>query len=183
MNIKKTLTTAAAVLSIAGLFAFTLSQNMWNIKSDEAKIHFDMPNGKHNGNITGLDASFDFDPMHPEKAAIKATVELKNLKTDNEKLDAHLMTADFFDAEKHPTITFTADQVTKNDTGFVATGKLAMRDSVHTVSVPFTFTQDGKKGLIKGSMDIFAGDYGVGKKSSGGNDRVLISIEIPVSKE
>ena len=30
---------------------------------------------------------------------------------------------------------------------------------------------------------LIAGDYGVGKKSSSGSDRVLISIEVPVSQE
>jgi len=32
-------------------------------------------------------------------------------------------------------------------------------------------------------MDIFAGDYGIGKKSEKGNDRVVIGIEVPVSEE
>ena len=90
-----------------------------------------------------------------------------------------------FDAEHHPEIVFKANHVEKTDTGYVATGQLAMRDSVHTVSIPFTFKKDEKtkSAMISGKLDIFAGDYGVGKKSAAGNDRVVIWIEVPASQE
>ncbi|MEO5645168.1 MAG: YceI family protein [Bacteroidia bacterium] len=94
-----------------------------------------------------------------------------------------MQTADFFDAEQHPAITFTAEKITKNDSGFVATGKLAMRDSVHTINVPFKFINGEKTSSVVGTMDIFAGDYGIGKKSAAGNDRVLVTIEVPLTKE
>lgn len=181
---KKTTTIlATAAVLAAGLFAFTATDTKWTVNAQDAKIEFTMPNGKHGGTVSGLDASFDFDPMHPELALLKATVDVKQLKADNEKLTAHLMTNDFFDAEHHPTMTFTSEKVVANDSGFVVTGPLAIRDSVHTVSVPFTFKQDGNKATFKGSLDIFAGDYGVGQKSKAGNDRVLVSIEVPVWKE
>lgn len=181
-NSRKLVLTIGAI-SLLTFSAFKLLKSDWKVKSEDAKITFTMPNGKHGGTVSGLNASFDFDPAHPELAAITATVEVKNLQADNPKLTEHLMTADFFDADHHPTITFKAEHVEKNDTGFVATGPLTMRDSVHTVSIPFTFKQTDNAALINGKLDIFSGDYGVGKKSAAGNDRVVISIEVPVSKE
>lgn len=170
----------------AGLIfsAFTLLHTQeWKFEAKDAKIDFTLPNGKHSGTVGGLNATFNFVPEHLDQAVIKATVDVKELKADNEKLTAHLMTSDFFDAENHPQISFNSEKLAKTDSGFVASGKLAMRDSVHTVDIPFTFVEDGNKAVFKGRLDIFAGDYGIGKKSEKGNDRVVVSIEVPVWHE
>jgi polyisoprenoid-binding protein YceI len=172
-----------AAFVISTTCAFTLLSNAWKSNAEKSKIHFTMPNGKHDGDFGGLNCSFDFDPANPAMGKITASIDVKTLKADNPKLTGHLLSADFFDAEKHPQITFTSESVTPSDSGFVATGKLAMRDSVKTVSIPFKFIQDGNAATAKGMMDIFAGDYGVGKKSDKGNDRVQIWIEVPMSKE
>jgi polyisoprenoid-binding protein YceI len=184
MKITKTTTVILAAAALSGLFSFRAVSNAWNVAQEGVKITFTMPEGKkHGGTITGLDATIDFNPDSTDLAVIKASVNVKELKADNEKLTGHLMTADFFDAENHPKITFTGEKVTKSETGFVATGKLAMRDSVHTVNIPFTFEQEKGKAVMKGTLEVFAGDYGVGKKSSSGADKVIVTIEVPVTKE
>jgi polyisoprenoid-binding protein YceI len=184
MKTKQIIIGAIAVIIAAGLYSFKVVSNAWNVNAKDAKISFTMPNGKHTGTFGGLTSTFEFDPMDPSKAVIKASVDVNSVITDGgPKLDDHLKSADFFDAANHPTINFTAESVAKTDTGFVATGKLAMRDSIHTISIPFKFIQDGKKATFKGTMDIFAGDYGIMKKSEKGNDRCVISIEVPVSQE
>ncbi|MDQ3109563.1 MAG: YceI family protein, partial [Bacteroidota bacterium] len=183
MKISNKVILLSAGVLLVGLFSFKVIHAAWKVNHKDAKITWTMPNGKHDGTISGLDATVVFDPAELEKGIIKATVEVKSIDAKNPKLNGHLQTADFFDAEKHPVISFTSEKITKTDSGFVATGKLAMRDSVHTIDVPFTFVSGEKESTIKGTMDIFAGDYGVGKKSEKGNDRVLITIEVPMSKE
>jgi polyisoprenoid-binding protein YceI len=183
MKISHKIILLSAGVLLAGLFSFKIINAAWKVNHKDAKITWTMPGGKHDGTISGLDATVVFDPAQLENGVIKATVEVKSIDAKNEKLNAHLQTADFFDAEKHPTISFTAEKITKTETGFVATGKLAMRDSVHTVDVPFEFVNGEKESTLKGTMDIFAGDYGVGKKSPAGNDRVVITIEVPMTKE
>ena len=183
MKTKQILIGTITLFVAVGLLSFKVITHAWNVNAKEAKITFTLPKGEHGGTVGGLTSTFEFDPAAPEKAVIKATVQVNELKTDNVDLTAHLMSADFFDAANHPTIEFTAETVAKTDSGFVATGKLHMRDSTRTVAVPFKFIQDGKKATFKGTMDIFAGDFGVGKRSEQGNDRVLVSIEVPVSEE
>lgn len=183
MKTKNILVIAGGVLFGTTLLSFHVLNQKWNVNVKEAKITFDMPNGRHNGTVGGLNTTFEFNPMDPSQSSIVATVAVNQLKADNDKLTEHLMTADFFDAANHPEIKFTSDSIRKNDTAYVAYGKLAMRDSIHTIAVPFKFIQEGKKATFKGSMDIFAGDYGIGKKSEKGNDRVVIGIEVPVSEE
>jgi polyisoprenoid-binding protein YceI len=184
MKTKNTLILTGAVLFASGLLSFKMLNHTWNIATKEAKVSWNMPNGKHHGTFEGLVGTVQFDPMDPGKAVIKASVDVNTVKSDaGDKLDGHLKTADFFDAANHPTIEFTAESVAKNDTGYVATGKLHLRDSIKTVSVPFKFIQDGKKATFKGRMEIYAGDYGVMKKSEKKNDLVVIDIEVPVSEE
>lgn len=183
MKIKHVLAISISGLLLSGLFAFKMLNSSWTISSKDAKISFTMPNGKHGGTVSGFDATIDFDAAHPELAAIKASVDVSSIETGEAKLNGHLMTTDFFDAEHHPKIYFTAEKITKNETGFLATGKLIMRDSTHIINIPFTFEQKEKQAWMKGTMDIFAGDYGIGKKSEKGSDRVVVTIEIPLTKE
>lgn len=184
MKTKNIIIGAIALIIASGLYSFKIVSSAWNVNVKDAKISFDMPNGKHSGTFGGLNTTFEFDPMDLSKSVLKATVDVTTVLTDGgPKLDEHLKSADFFDAANHPLISFAADSVMKTDTGFVAMGKLAIRDSIHSIAVPFKFVQDSGKATFKGHMDIFAGDYGIGKKSPAGNDRVVIDIEVPVSKE
>ncbi len=183
MKTKHIIVGAATLFVVGGLFSFKIITNSWNVNSKDATITFEMPNGRHGGTVTGLSGTFQFNPMSPSKSMINATVQLANLKSDDDKLTSHLMTADFFDAAKHPTISFTSDSVSQNDTAFLAYGKLAMRDSIHNIVVPFKFNQGGKRAMFVGTMDLYAGDYGVGQKSEKKNDRVIVKIAVPVSAE
>lgn len=181
----KNILIAALGIAFAGmLFAFKIVNHSWNVASKEATIKWDMPNGKHHGTFEGLVATFQFDPTNPAGAVLKASVDVNTVKSDaGDKLDGHLKTADFFDAANHPTIEFTAETITKTDSGYVANGKLHLRDSIKSVSVPFKFVQDGKKATFKGQMNILASDFGIMKKSEKENDKVIIDIEVPVSEE
>lgn len=183
MKTKHILAITLSGLMLSGLFAFKVLTSSWNVSTKDAKISFAMPNGKHDGTLSGFDAKINFDALNPDKSSITASVDVSTIETGQSKLNGHLQTTDFFDAEHHPKISFTAESITKNETGFVATGKLIMRDSTHTVNIPFTFEEKDKQAWMKGTLDIFAGDYGVGKKSDKGSDRVVVTIEVPFTKE
>ncbi len=183
MKIQNKLVVLAAGILIAGTFSFKLLSDAWKVNQKDAKITWVMPNGKHEGTIGGLDATIKFDPADLANGLITATVEVKSLEAGNPKLNGHLQTADFFDEEHHHTISFTTEKITKSETGFIATGKLAIRDSVHTISVPFQFINGEKESTIKGTMDILASDYGLMKKSEKNADKVVITIEVPMTKE
>ncbi len=170
-------------VGIASGFAFSrMSGKIWTVKQDEVKIMFDLPKGDAKGTIGGLKAYIDFDPAATNLAVMKASVQVNTLTTGNNLRDKHLMSDDYFGVEKYPEISFTAESVVPGDNGYIATGKLAMRDSIRTVSIPFTFTGDEKTGVFKGSLEVFSGDYGVGKKSKSGSDKVKIDIEVPVMR-
>jgi polyisoprenoid-binding protein YceI len=59
---------------------------------------------------------------------IEGTIQTASIDTDNERRDGHLKSPDFFEAEKHPEITFVSKSVTaKADNQFEVVGDLTMK--------------------------------------------------------
>ena len=62
------------------------------------------------------------------------TVAAGSVDTKNKKRDVHLRSADFFDADNHPSITVSVDGITPSETGAQVTGTLAVRDRTRPLS-------------------------------------------------
>jgi len=161
--------------------AFTISM-IWNVNDQEVVINFELPLQGTKGTLSGLKASIDFDQKNPTESKISASVDVKTLNTGDKKKDDHLLSADFFNAEKYPTISFTSTSIKANETGFLATGNLTMKDSTKSVEIPFTFSEDEHGATFKGTMTIFSGDYGVTKKNDSGKDKIVVNLSVPVKK-
>jgi polyisoprenoid-binding protein YceI len=58
---------------------------------------------------------------------IAGTVRTASVNTNNEKRDGHLASPDFFDAEKHPVLSFQSKAVKKNGDNYVVSGDLTLR--------------------------------------------------------
>ena len=65
------------------------------------------------GAFTKLSGSVDYDADNLAQSRIDVTIEAASVNTRNEGRDKHLRTADFFDVENHPTITFRSKRVEK----------------------------------------------------------------------
>ncbi len=88
-------------------------------------------------NVTG---TIEFDPKRPGNSSVTASIEVASLTTGIRKRDDHVLSPDFFDAEKFPEITFrsTKIEITGDNTGKVE-GDLTIRGITHpaTLSVEF----------------------------------------------
>jgi polyisoprenoid-binding protein YceI len=173
------------ILSVA-VFALTAvsfkASMMWNVVPEGATVNFELPDEGTKGTLGGLSASIDFDSKDPSLSKITASVDIKTLNTGNAQKDHHLLSADFFDAEKYPTATFTSVSIKATKEGFIASGALSMKDSVKKAEIPFTFTEDQNGGTFKGTLSILSSDYGIMKKSKSGKDKVVVTITVPVKK-
>lgn len=166
--------------------AFTLAM-IWKVDDKISTINFELPNGDKKGTFSNLSATIDFDKAKLADSKITASIEVKTLKAGNEKLEAHLLSPDFFDAEKFPKITFTSTEISAAGEAFLAKGKLSMKDSTKFIEIPFTFNENEKnKATFSGTMTVNASDYGVMKKTDdptkAGRDKVIIYLVVPVSK-
>ncbi len=73
-------------------------------------------------------------------AKIELTAKVASIDTDVEMRDNHLRSADFFDAEKYPTITFTSSSLTKeSDNKGKLTGELTFHGITKTVVLDVTY--------------------------------------------
>jgi polyisoprenoid-binding protein YceI len=172
------------ILVAIGLTAFAASAftvlTSWNA-SDKSSVNWEC--GDKKGTFGKLSATINFDKSDLAGSKIAASIDVKTIKAGNEQLEQHLLSPDFFNAEKFPSISFTSTEVVTFDKGFLAKGTLTMKDSTKAVEFPFTFNEEGKdKAAFSGTMVVFAGDYGVTKKSKGGNDKVVIYMNVPVTK-
>ncbi len=66
----------------------------------------------------------------------KAEIRADSIHTKEEKRDAHLRSADFFDIEKHPNIMFVAQEVREQGEGrYRLTGKLTLHGETRDISL------------------------------------------------
>jgi polyisoprenoid-binding protein YceI len=73
-------------------------------------------------------------------SSVEAFLPVATLSTGDEQRDGHLKSADFFDAEKFPTITFKSNEVKRTGEGeYAVTGDLTLRG----VTKPVTFAVEG----------------------------------------
>lgn len=101
--------------------------------------------GKVSGRFTEFDGKFQGDLAKPEASSVEFTIKTASINTDNAKRDGHLRTADFFDAEKHPDISFKSEKVvaTGKDT-YEAHGPLTLHGVTKQVVLPVTVLGVGK---------------------------------------
>ena len=62
----------------------------------------------------------------PLDSSVEATIDLASIDTNNQQRDDHIRSADFFDVEQHPTMTFRSTAVGASDDGFVLEGELSL---------------------------------------------------------
>ena len=71
------------------------------------------------GKIAGV---VKLDETDPTRSSVQATVDVSSISTRYPQRDAHLRSADFFDAEKFPTIDFKSTAIVKTSADSGSTG-------------------------------------------------------------
>jgi polyisoprenoid-binding protein YceI len=75
-----------------------------------------------------------------ETSSIEAVIDVASLSSRDQKRDDHLLSADFFDVGRFPTMTFRSTRVEAADEGrYAVTGDLTIRDQSHPVTLDVEF--------------------------------------------
>jgi len=103
----------------------------WQLDPTHSAVEFSV---KHmmmttvRGRFKDVKATLTGDRDRPEAAGVEATIAVNSVDTGVADRDAHLRSADFFDAEQFPTITFRSTRVEQGGTAdFRLVGDLTIR--------------------------------------------------------
>lgn len=103
----------------------------WKIDSSHSEVKFKV---KHlvistvTGQFNNFDAEIEAENDSFENAKITFTADVDSIDTKNEQRDAHLKSADFFDAENNPKLSFVSKKFVKlSDGKFELTGDITIR--------------------------------------------------------
>ena len=135
------------------------------------------------GEFGQFSVEIDGDPSKPETVRVRATIDAASIDTQNTKRDNHLQSADFFDVEKYPKITFASTSVKGEGAQLTVKGNLSMHDKTKSVSIPFKVAK-GKNGAgvdtttYKGKLSIDRNDFGIGTDSIAAKISLEDEVEI-----
>lgn len=125
-----------------------MATTTWIIDKAHSEITFKV---KHmmistvSGRFNDFDSTVYTDGEDLSTAKIQFSAEVNSIDTRNSQRDGHLKSADFFDAENHPQITF----VSTGFDGAHLTGDLTLRGVTKQVTLPVEtggiITSDGQK--------------------------------------
>lgn len=129
---------------------------------------------RHNGliEVPGFFRDFTgaitYDAKDVSKSSVTFTAKATSIDTGVQGRDNHLRTADFFEVEKFPEITFKSTKVEKKGNGWIATGDFTMKGVTKTISIPFNVTgflpagqRSGPRMGVTASAQINRRDFGV----------------------
>ena len=149
---------------------------------------------KHSGlvEVPGFFRDFtgaiNYDAKDPAKSTVEFTAKTTSVDTGVGARDNHLRTADFFDVEKFPDLTFKSTKVEKKGSGWVVTGDFTLRGVIKSISIPFNIAgflpadqRSGGKMGVTAETTINRRDYGVNYGGNMPNGTPLLSDEVKIN--
>lgn len=127
----------------------------------------------------------------PLQSTAEATIEAGSINTNQEQRDDHVRSADFFDVENHPQITFRSTGVRAEKDHFLLDGDLTIRGTTKPVTLELElngFSPDPYGGTRVGfsaSGEINRQDFGVSYNGPipGADNAMVLSDKITVNIE
>ncbi|MCB1036061.1 MAG: YceI family protein [Acidobacteria bacterium] len=151
---------------------------------------------KVRGNFTGFSGTVQYDSASPESGSVTFEIDAASINTGNEQRDNHLRSAEFFDVEKFPKITFTSKSFKKTgDQTFDVAGTLTMHGVSKEIVLPVSFLGEAgdpwgnTRAGFETSIVLNRKDYGINWNAAldqGGyilGDDVTIEINLESIKE
>ncbi len=142
-NRMKTLSVALIALFMT---AVTYAQVTWSFDNSHSKVGFTVDHlviSEVDGHFRSYEGTISSTKDNDfSNAQINFTIKANSINTENEDRDKHLRSADFFDVEKYPNITFVSKSMTKQQGNkYKVTGDFTMKGV--TKSITFDAVMSG----------------------------------------
>ncbi|NYD56937.1 polyisoprenoid-binding protein YceI [Nocardioides marinisabuli] len=136
------------------------------------------------GQFTDWSGTAHVDTADPAASSVSLTIRTASIDTGSADRDGHLVSADFFDAENHPEITFVSTHVTRDGADWTIAGDLTIKGVTQPVTIEFESTgsaQDPFGNLrigFEGGTSINRKDWGLTWNAALETGGVLVSEKI-----
>lgn len=101
---------------------------------------------------------------NPLESTVELEVALDSITTNNEQRDGHLRSADFFEVETYPTMTYKASGARQDGDKFVLDGELTLKGVTKVVPLTFELNGIGQNPLTGGTVAGFSGNATINRK-------------------
>lgn len=148
---KQSILIAAAVIG-----SFTANAQTWSVDNAHSSVGFTFTHlnvSEMRGSFDKYDVKLGGTKEDMSDMTIEFSAETNSINTGNANRDKHLASADFFDAEKNPNITFKSTSIKRNGKTFKVTGDLTMHGV--TKSVTLDATVNGKTVNPNSKKDVY----------------------------
>lgn len=176
-----------------------MANTKWAVDASHSSLDFSVKHmmiAKVKGTFHTFEAQIEADPSDLTSASIRFDIDLNSIDTKNSDRDAHLRSADFFEIEKYPKLTFVATSIEKTGDGeYDVTGDVSLHGVTRSETFEVSFEGAGKdpwgneKAGFSAKGSLKRSDYGLTYNAvleTGGvliGDEVKISIEIEAAKQ
>jgi polyisoprenoid-binding protein YceI len=119
------------VLLLLLTLPFAAGASSWDIDPVHSRVGFSVKHMKVarvHGAFRTVRGTLELDEKNPSRSRLDVTIDATSIDTGHPQRDGHLKSADFFDVENHPTLTFKSTKVTPlGKERFRVQGELTMR--------------------------------------------------------
>ncbi|QDH69086.1 YceI family protein [Marilutibacter alkalisoli] len=186
MMIKRTLLplalATASVAAFAAPVTYDIDPNHTDVIASWSHFGFSNPIA-HFGKVDG---KVSYDPDNVGQSSVEVTIPLSGMESHVPDFNDHLRSADFFDAEKYPEITFKSTRVeAAGDNKLRVWGDLTVRDVTRQVLLDTRINKIADHPMARRAAAGFdaktvikRSDFGVGKYAPNVSDEVEIRITV-----
>ena len=114
---------------------------VWEFDKKHSNFYFSVDHifSKVHGHFNDYSGEIKFDPANLAESRFYFEIKTDSVDTNIGKRDKHLQSADFFDAAKHPLMTFESLKITDVGDGlFEVQGKFTVKGQVYDLVLPLT---------------------------------------------
>lgn len=134
------------------------------------------------GRFSSISGTINYDEKDVTKSSVEATIKTATVSTDNEYRDKDLKSANYFDVEKYPEITFKSTKIEKRGDQLVAIGDFTMHGVTKQIELPFEVNKaNTPRGAVIGATaetKLSRKDYGITSGAAMVGDEVKIALSI-----
>ena len=173
--------------------AATSTRTTWKIDPAHSHIEFGVRHlmiSTVKGRFTGVDGTVTLDDADPSFADVDVRIDVATIDTREPQRDAHLRSADFFEAEKYPHITFRSKgAVSRHGTEFRLVGDLTIHGVTKEVTLDVSEegrAKDpwgGQRLGFSATTKIKRGDFGLTWNQALEAGGVVVSDDVKVTLE